>query len=189
MRGPKPIMLKQITDKAVELAAQEGVTVEKVICLKRLGDLAKCPHEWNDARDIWFDAFIGDQSKDCECEWMDSEDPLFMLYTSGSTGKPKGVLHTTAGYMIGAWITSKYTFDLHPDDVWFCTADVGWITGHSYVAYGPMLNGATQVVFEGVPTYPDGGRLWDIVDKYKVTHLYTAPTAIRALMGMGDDFV
>eukprot|EP00746_Dinoflagellata_sp_MGD_P001426 gnl/MRDRNA2_/MRDRNA2_102692_c0_seq1.p1 gnl/MRDRNA2_/MRDRNA2_102692_c0~~gnl/MRDRNA2_/MRDRNA2_102692_c0_seq1.p1 ORF type:complete len:683 (-),score=145.89 gnl/MRDRNA2_/MRDRNA2_102692_c0_seq1:165-2213(-) len=187
MRGPKPIMLKGITDKAVGLAAAEGVKVDKVVCLKRLGDLAKCPHEWDNARDVWFSDFIGDQSKDCDPEWMGSEDPLFMLYTSGSTGKPKGVLHTTAGYMTGAYMTTKYTFDLHAEDIFFCTADCGWITGHTYICYGPMLNGITQVLFEGVPNHPDPGRFWEVCDKYKVNAFYTAPTAIRALMRFGDE--
>lgn len=187
MRGPKPIFLKQITDKAVQLAAAENCTVEKVVCMKRLGDLSKCPHEWSAPRDVWFHEFVADQSKECEPEWMGSEDPLFMLYTSGSTGKPKGVLHTTGGYMIGAYMTTKYTFDLHSEDIFFCTADCGWITGHTYICYGPMLNGTTQVLFEGVPNHPDPGRFWAVCDKYKVNAFYTAPTAIRALMRFGDE--
>ncbi|CAG0913399.1 unnamed protein product [Notodromas monacha] len=125
----------------------------------------------------------------CEPEWVDCEDTLFLLYTSGSTGKPKGVLHTTGGYMMTAYSTFKYVFDYHPGDIYWCTADIGWITGHTYVTYGPLLNGATSVLFEGVPTYPDGGRFWAVVDKYKVTQLYTAPTAIRLLMKMGDSIV
>lgn len=195
MRGAKPVQLKQITDSACRLAAEaeEGASVvQQVVCVKRLGNTdkaAQLTHEWVDGRDIWFEDFIGGQPPECECEWMDSEDPLFMLYTSGSTGKPKGVMHTTAGYMMGAWITSKYTFDLHADDVWFCTADCGWITGHTYIAYGPMMNGATQVVFEGVPTFPDAGRFWAVCAKYKVTAFYTAPTALRALMRAGERFV
>jgi len=195
MRGAKPVQLKQIVDSACKLAGEAGanaVNVETVVCVKRLGETDKAnqlKHDWVEGRDIWFNDFIAAQSNTCECEWMDSEDPLFMLYTSGSTGKPKGVVHSTAGYMIGAWITSKYTFDLQPEDVWFCTADCGWITGHTYIAYGPMLNGATQVVFEGVPTFPDAGRFWAICEKYKVTSFYTAPTAIRALMKSGEKFV
>jgi len=133
------------------------------------------------------DDFVGDQSKECEPEWMGSEDPLFMLYTSGSTGKPKGVLHTTGGYMVGAYMTTKYTFDLHSEDIFFCTADCGWITGHTYICYGPMLNGLSQVLFEGVPNHPDPGRFWEVCDKYKVNAFYTAPTAIRALMRFGDE--
>eukprot|EP00887_Chlorella_sp_A99_P006499 scaffold3.g6499.t1 len=132
---------------------------------------------------------IPQQSKDCPVEWMEAEDPLFKLYTSGSTGKPKGVLHTTAGYMMGSSLTFKYVFDYHPGDVYWCTADCGWITGHSYVTYGPMIAGAPQVVFEGVPTYPDAGRCWEVCDKYNVTLFYTAPTAIRTLMACGEDFV
>jgi acetyl-CoA synthetase len=126
-------------------------------------------------------------SADCEPEWLDAEDPLFILYTSGSTGKPKGVLHTTAGYMVHAATTFKYIFDYHDGDVWWCTADIGWITGHTYIVYGPLCNGATSVMFEGVPTYPDAGRFWDVVDKYRVTQFYTAPTAIRALMREGEE--
>jgi len=195
MRGAKPVQLKHITDSACKLAAEAaegGTVVQKVLCVKRLGGTEKASelsHDWIDGRDVWFEDFIAGHPPTCECEWMDSEDPLFMLYTSGSTGKPKGVVHTTAGYMVGAWITSKYTFDLHSDDVWFCTADCGWITGHTYIAYGPMMNGATQVVFEGVPTFPDAGRLWAVCAKYKVTALYTAPTALRSLMRSGDRFV
>jgi len=195
MRGAKPVQLKQITDSACKLAAEaaeDATKVTKVVCLKRLTGTDKASQvkqDWVEGRDVWFDDFIKGQPATCDCEWMDSEDPLFMLYTSGSTGKPKGVVHTTAGYMIGAWITSKYTFDLQPDDVWFCTADCGWITGHTYIAYGPMMNGSTQVVFEGVPTFPDPGRLWAICEKYKVTSFYTAPTALRALMKSGEKHV
>merc|ERR1711988_715408 len=144
-------------------------------------------HDWVEGRDVWFGDFVGSQPDQCECEWMESEEPLFMLYTSGSTGKPKGVLHTTGGYMIGAYTTMKYTFDYHAEDVWFCTADCGWITGHTYITYGPLLNGASQVLFEGVPTYPAADRFWDVCEKYKVTLFYTAPTAVRALMKCGDD--
>jgi acetyl-CoA synthetase len=192
MRGAKPIQLKQIADAAVELAAKAAenpVTVKTVVCVMRLGESSKASqakHEWNASRDVKLKDFVAEQSATCEPEWMDSEDPLFMLYTSGSTGKPKGVLHTTAGYMMGAYMTTKYTFDIQDSDIWFCTADCGWITGHTYIAYGPLLNGATAVVFEGVPTYPDAGRFWAICDKYKVTGFYTAPTAIRTLMKSGE---
>ena len=123
----------------------------------------------------------------CDPVWLDAEDPLFILYTSGSTGKPKGVLHTTGGYMVFAATTFKYIFDYQEGDIWWCTADIGWITGHSYIVYGPLCTGATSVMFEGVPTYPDAGRFWDVVDKYKVTQFYTAPTAIRALMRHGEE--
>jgi len=158
--------------------------------VKRLGgtrfaDHSK--HEWKEGRDVWFNDFIEGQSTECECEWMASEDPLFMLYTSGSTGKPKGVLHTTGGYMIGAYSTIKYTFDYQMDDIFFCTADCGWITGHTYITYGPMLNCSTQVLFEGVPNYPAIDRFWDTCEKYKVTLFYTAPTAIRSIMKSGDE--
>ena len=126
-------------------------------------------------------------SSDCEPEWVDAEDPLFTLYTSGSTGKPKGVVHTTAGYLLNTALTHKYVFDYHEGDIYWCTADVGWITGHSYIVYGPLANGATTLMFEGVPTYPDASRCWQVVDKHKVNIFYTAPTAIRALMGLGDE--
>ena len=179
LRGTKSdIPMKANADKVLD----QCPSVEKVIVVKRTG------HEvpMTDGRDVWYEDLVVDQPDQCEPVWLDSEDPLFILYTSGSTGKPKGVLHTTGGYMIWAATTFKYIFDYHPGDVWWCTADVGWITGHTYIVYGPMLNGATQVMFEGVPTYPDAGRFWDVVDKYKVTQFYTAPTAIRALMREGD---
>ncbi|CAJ1396804.1 unnamed protein product [Effrenium voratum] len=190
MRGAKPVQLKAITDKACELTSQGGFEVRRVVCVARLkgtarGDQAK--HSWAEGRDVWYSDFVGKQAETCECEWMDSEDPLFMLYTSGSTGKPKGVLHTTGGYMLSSFATMKYTFDYHPEDVYFCTADCGWITGHSYVTYGPMLNAATQVLFEGVPTYPEVDRFWKVCEKYKVSIFYTAPTAIRSLMKSGDE--
>jgi acetyl-CoA synthetase len=130
---------------------------------------------------------VAKQPTTCEPEWMDAEDPLFILYTSGSTGKPKGVLHSTGGYMVYAATTFKYIFDYQEGDVWWCTADIGWITGHTYIVYGPLANGAVTVMFEGVPTYPDAGRFWDVIDKYRVTQFYTAPTAIRALMRMGEE--
>eukprot|EP00931_Biecheleriopsis_adriatica_P007202 TRINITY_DN10850_c0_g1_i1.p1 TRINITY_DN10850_c0_g1~~TRINITY_DN10850_c0_g1_i1.p1 ORF type:complete len:678 (+),score=172.81 TRINITY_DN10850_c0_g1_i1:71-2104(+) len=190
MRGPKPIQLKDITDKACELAEKQGFAVQRVVCVARLKDTAKADqakHKWNDSKDVWFNDFIKTQPETCDCEWVDSEDPLFMLYTSGSTGKPKGVQHTVAGYMLGAYATTKYTFDLHMEDIFFCTADCGWITGHTYIAYGPMLNGATQVLFEGVPNHPEVDRFWKVCEKYKVTVFYTAPTAIRALMKSGEE--
>ncbi len=137
-------------------------------------------------RDQWFDDVVNPQPKECAPEVMDAEDPLFILYTSGSTGKPKGVLHTSGGYLVYASITHELVFDLREDDVFWCTADVGWVTGHSYVVYGPLANGATTVMFEGVPNYPDCGRFWQTVDKHKVTLFYTAPTAIRALMREGE---
>ncbi|XP_074148565.1 acetyl-coenzyme A synthetase, cytoplasmic isoform X2 [Sminthopsis crassicaudata] len=142
---------------------------------------------WNQGVDLWWHEILGDAGEECEPEWCDAEDPLFILYTSGSTGKPKGVVHTVGGYMLYTATSFKYVFDFHEDDVFWCTADIGWITGHSYVTYGPLANGATSVLFEGIPTYPDVSRLWNIVDKYKVTKFYTAPTAIRLLMKFGDE--
>ncbi len=181
MRGPKnDIPMKTKADKAVTRCP----SIEKVIVVKRTG--YQVPMQ--DGRDLWWDDLIAKADPVCECEWMDSEDPLFILYTSGSTGKPKGVLHTTGGYMVFAAATFKYVFDYHDGDIWWCTADIGWVTGHSYIVYGPLATGATSVMFEGIPTYPDAGRFWDVVDKFKVTQFYTAPTAIRALMREGDEF-
>ena len=182
LRGKKnDIPMKANADEA----AADCPSVETIVVVKRTG--VEVPMQ--DSRDVWWDDLTAGESAACDAEPMDAEDPLFILYTSGSTGKPKGVLHTTGGYMIWTATTFKYTFDYHDGDIWWCTADVGWITGHSYIAYGPMLNGATQVIFEGVPTYPDAGRFWDVVDKYRVTQFYTAPTAIRALIRCGDEFV
>jgi acetyl-CoA synthetase len=140
-------------------------------------------------RDHWWNEVMSTASPECEPEWMDAEDPLFILYTSGSTGKPKGVLHTTGGYMVHTAFTFKIIFDYHDCDIFWCTADIGWVTGHSYIVYGPLCTGATTVMFEGIPTHPDPGRFWDVVDKYKVNQIYTAPTAIRALMREGEQHV
>ncbi len=178
VRGGKPIPLKANTDAAVA----KTPTVEKVIVVKRTGGKI----DWADGRDVWYHDLVKDAAADCPAEEMQAEDPLFILYTSGSTGKPKGVVHTTGGYMVYTNITFKYVFDYHDDEVYWCTADAGWITGHSYVTYGPLSNGATQVMFEGVPNYPDASRFWQVCDKYNVNIFYTAPTAIRALMGLGD---
>jgi acetyl-CoA synthetase len=186
MRGKKPIPLYDIVNKAAQICGDSCMVVDTMIVLQRLPE-ETMPTPLTDGRDFWWHEMVSEASKECAVEWVDSEDPLFVLYTSGSTGKPKGVLHTTGGYMVYAATTSKYIFDLQDKDVFFCTADCGWITGHSYVAYGPLLNGATQLVFEGVPSYPDAGRLWKMVDKYAVTQLYTAPTAIRALMAVGEE--
>ena len=184
MRGKKPIALYDIVNKACTLAKEAGKEVTTNLILNRLSDSLTVDPVGT--RDIFWEDVVPKADAKCDVEWVEAEHPLFVLYTSGSTGKPKGVLHTTGGYMVGAATTSKYIFDLQDGDTFFCTADCGWITGHSYVAYGP-LNRATQLVFEGVPSHPDGGRLWRMVDKYKVTQLYTAPTAIRALMALGDD--
>ena len=181
VRGGRPIPLKANTDKALESCPG----VSSVFVLKRTGGKI----EWTEGRDHWYHECVAAASADCPPESMNAEDPLFILYTSGSTGKPKGVLHTTGGYLLHTAITHKYVFDYHDGDVFWCTADVGWVTGHSYIVYGPLANGAITVMFEGVPTYPDAGRMWQIVDKHKVNTFYTAPTALRALMGQGDDFV
>ena len=181
LRGTKKVPLKKNADAALRRCPD----VEKVIVVKRTGgDI-----DWVEGRDLWYHEEAQTVDATCPPEVMDAEDPLFILYTSGSTGKPKGVLHTTGGYLVYASLTHQYVFDYHEGDIFWCTADVGWITGHSYMVYGPLLNGATQVFFEGVPTYPDASRFWKVVDKHKVTIFYTAPTAIRALMRQGDQFV
>jgi len=188
MRGTKAISLKANADKAIEIAGKKGVTVKTCIVYKRVGEGHFDMH-MAAGRDHWWHEVMADASPQCEPEWMDAEDPLFILYTSGSTGKPKGVLHTTAGYMVFAATTHKYIFDYHDGDIYWCTADIGWVTGHTYIVYGPLCNGATTIMFEGVPTFPDAGRFWDVVDKYKVNQFYTAPTAIRALMREGEKWV
>ncbi len=181
VRGGKAVPLKVNADKAMESCPN----VHTVVVIKRTGgEIA-----WQAGRDIWYHEAVAEVSDDCPAEEMDAEDPLFILYTSGSTGKPKGVLHTTGGYLLYAAMTHKYVFDYHDGDVYWCTADVGWVTGHSYIVYGPLTNGATTLMFEGVPTYPDAGRFWQVCAKHKVNIFYTAPTALRALMGQGDDFV
>ena len=179
-RGGRSVPLKQNVDKALSNGACPSIT--NVICHKLTGgDVA-----WNDDLDVAWEALIDDCSAQCEPEVMNAEDPLFILYTSGSTGTPKGVVHTTGGYLLYTALTFKYAFDYQQDDVYWCSADVGWITGHSYMVYGPMINGASQVFFEGVPTYPDVTRIAQVIEKYKVNSFYTAPTAIRALMAHGD---
>lgn len=180
-RGAKSIGLKSIVDEALESCD----SVNNVIVLKRTGE----DINFVEGRDIWWDDIIAGISEENKAEVMDSEDTLFILYTSGSTGKPKGVVHSTAGYMIYAEYTFKNVFQYSDGDIYWCTADIGWVTGHSYIVYGPLLAGATTVMFEGVPTWPDAGRFWDVVDKYKVNQFYTAPTAIRALVAQGNEYV
>lgn len=183
-RGAKPVPLKAGADEAMELASQRGDPVEKCIVVERTG--SRIPVDMKPGRDFWWRDEMKSASPVCGAEPMDAEDPLFLLYTSGSTGKPKGVQHNVGGYMLYAALTHKYIFDCHDGDIWWCTADIGWVTGHSYIVYGPLANGATTIMFEGVPTFPDAGRFWEVVDKYKVTQFYTAPTAIRALMAHGE---
>ena len=178
LRGGRPVPLKANTDAALESCPD----CNKVVVVRRTGgDIS-----WVDGRDVWYHEAMADASADCPPEEMNAEDPMFILYTSGSTGKPKGVLHTTGGYMVYASMTHQYVFDYKDGDVYWCTADVGWVTGHSYIVYGPLANGATTLMFEGVPTWPDSSRFWQVVEKHKVSIFYTAPTAIRALMREGD---
>jgi acetyl-CoA synthetase len=179
VRGGRTIPLKANVDMALE----ECPNVHSVFVVRR----TRADVGWNETRDVCYYKATEAASSECEPELMDAEDPLFILYTSGSTGKPKGVLHTTAGYLLGASITHKYVFDYHEGDIYWCTADVGWVTGHSYIVYGPLTNGAITLMFEGVPTYPDASRFWQVIDKHQVNIFYTAPTAIRALMSAGDD--
>ncbi|TFH71624.1 acetate--CoA ligase [Gammaproteobacteria bacterium LSUCC0112] len=181
VRGGKLIPLKANVDKALT----QCPNVHSVIVVKHTGNSI----DWHPGRDVWYHEAAASVSAVCEAEIMDAEDPLFILYTSGSTGKPKGVLHTTAGYLLQAAMTHRYVFDYREGEVYWCTADVGWVTGHSYIVYGPLCNGATSLIFEGVPTYPDASRFWQVIDKHKVNIFYTAPTALRALMSLGDDLV
>uniref|UniRef100_A0A8P4KC82 Propionate--CoA ligase n=1 Tax=Dicentrarchus labrax TaxID=13489 RepID=A0A8P4KC82_DICLA len=210
-RGEKLINLKQIADEALEKCREKASSsVTKCLVIKhhalRTKSGAACNKlqgffmcficsplfwcvqiPWDSECDVWWDEAMTDSPEECEPEWLDAEDPLFILYTSGSTGKPKGVLHTVAGYLLYTSLTFKYVFDHHHDDVYWCTADIGWITGHSYITYGPLANGATSVLFEGIPVHPHVGRFWEIIEKYKVTKFYTAPTAIRLLMKYGRE--
>ncbi|MEM6286270.1 MAG: acetate--CoA ligase [Bacteroidota bacterium] len=183
-RGGRTVALKANVDEAVVRAERGGQAVRHVLVVENTGGNV----QWHD-RDVWYHEATAAAAPECPAEPMDAEDPLFILYTSGSTGTPKGVVHTTGGYCVYTSLTHEMVFDLQEDDVFWCTADVGWITGHSYIVFGPLINGATQVFFEGVPTYPDAGRFWDVVDRHGVTQFYTAPTAIRALMAKGDRFV
>ncbi len=179
VRGGKIVPLKSNVDEALEKCPK----VKNTIVIKRTGNKIN----WNYDKDLWYEDLVKDVSTSCDPEPMSSEDPLFILYTSGSTGKPKGVLHTTAGYLLGAHLSFKYLFGANETDIYWCTADVGWITGHSYILYGPLSNGVTSIMFEGIPTYPDFSRCWEICDKYNVNIFYTAPTAIRALMSQGNE--
>ncbi|MFA5920230.1 MAG: acetate--CoA ligase [Methylococcaceae bacterium] len=180
-RGGKTMAIKANVDKA----AASCPRLEKVIVIKNSGG----PIDWHEQRDVWYHEAMSEASAVCPAEEMDAEDPLFILYTSGSTGKPKGVLHTTGGYLLFTAMTHKYVFDYHDGDIYWCTADIGWVTGHSYMIYGPLCNGATTLMFEGVPTYPEADRFWRVIDKHQVNIFYTAPTAIRALMAQGNEFV
>ncbi len=179
LRGGRRVPLKKNADKACE----NTPSIEKVVVVKRTGGNVA----WTEDRDLWYHDLVQAASSDCPAEEMDAEDPLFILYTSGSTGMPKGVLHTTGGYLVYAAMTHKYVFDYHDGDIYWCTADVGWVTGHTYIVYGPLANGAVSLMFEGVPNYPTISRFWDVVDKWKVNIFYTAPTAIRTLMREGED--
>ena len=180
VRGGKPILLKDIADAALKSTP----TIEKVVVFKR----NDTPCNMTAGRDVWYHDLMKEASPDCAPAQMKAEDYLFMLYTSGSTGKPKGVVHSTAGYLLHTSLTHKYVFDVHDEDIYFCTADIGWVTGHSYLVYGPLCNGATTLMFEGIPTFPDAGRFWKIVEKFKVTVFYTAPTAIRSLIRLGEEW-
>ena len=181
VRGGKSVALKVNADKALT----ECPNVKTCVVVRRTGgDVA-----WQEGRDVWYEEMMAEASTDCPPEEMDAEDPLFILYTSGSTGKPKGVLHTTGGYLLFAAMTHKYVFDYHDGDIYWCTADIGWVTGHTYIVYGPLANGATTLMFEGIPTYPDASRFWQVIDKHQVNQFYTAPTAIRALMRSGEELV
>ena len=177
LRGGRKVPLK----KNADVALQTCPTVGKVVVVKHTGGAC----DWKAGRDVWWHELMAGVSADCPPEEMNAEDPLFILYTSGSTGKPKGVLHTTGGYLVFVAMTHQYVFDYHDGDIYWCTADIGWVTGHSYIVYGPLANGATSIMFEGVPNYPDASRFWQVVDKHKVNIIYTAPTAIRALMREG----
>ncbi len=180
LRAGKSIKLKEISDQALT----HTPSIEKVIVVRRNAE----PCAMQAGRDVWYHDVMAAAKPECAPEAIHAEDPLFILYTSGSTGKPKGVVHSSAGYLLHTALTHKYVFDIHEDDIYWCTADIGWVTGHSYIVYGPLANGATSVMFEGVPTYPDAGRFWQVVQKYKVTVFYTAPTAIRSLIRLGDQW-
>ncbi len=180
VRGGKHLPLKSIVDEALALGGCDGV--KHVIIYQRTGD----PVKVEEGRDLWLHDLVGAQSEVCEPEWVGAEHPLFILYTSGSTGTPKGVQHSSGGYLLWAMLTMKWTFDIKPADIFWCTADIGWVTGHTYIAYGPLAVGATQIMFEGIPTYPNAGRFWSMIQKHQATIFYTAPTAIRSLIKACD---
>jgi acetyl-CoA synthetase len=204
VRGEKVVPLKEIYDTALTIMREQGHNSKScnlgcnmmpaIVFGSRLGgDAEALPLSFSSVpmgeRDTWWHEELAACGAECETEWVDAEDPAFILYTSGSTGKPNGIVHAVGGFMVGAAVSFKYVFDTQPGDVWWCTADVGWVTGHTYVTYGPLLNGATQVVFEGSLFHPTAARAWEIVDKYEVSHLYTAPTFIRSCMSAGSDLV
>ncbi|KAL4449020.1 hypothetical protein ABPG77_007737 [Micractinium sp. CCAP 211/92] len=201
-RGAKPIMLKKIVNDALNILAEREPSDKDVLNQLLVPHVLVFDHQagtgikrqdlmdgWVEGRDVWWQDVVPGQPTECVVTWCEAEHPLFKLYTSGSTGKPKGVVHTTAGFMCMAATTCQFVFDMKPEDVFWCTADIGWVTGHTYVAFGPLLNGCTQILFEGTPTYPHDGRWWELVDKHQVTVFYTAPTAIRTLMSRGDSHV
>jgi acetyl-CoA synthetase len=179
-RGGKNIPLKPAVDEALTLGGTDSIKQRgRLPAHRRRGNMAP-------GRDLWWHDVVANQSESCEPEWVEAEHPLFLLYTSGSTGKPKGVQHSTGGYLLHSILTMKWTFDLKPSDVFWCTADIGWVTGHTYITYGPLACGGTEIVFEGVPTYPDAGRFWKMIQDHKVNIFYTAPTAIRSLIKAGE---
>ena len=186
-RGDKPVFMKPVADQAmVDAEKQMGVPVETCIVVRRVKDNPEFEFEMKQGRDFWWEDLMAQASPDCPCEEMDAEDPLYILYTSGSTGKPKGVQHNVGGYMVYTAVTHKYVFDYHDGDIYCCAADIGWVTGHSYIIYGPLANGATTIMFEGIPTYPEPDRYWQIIEKHQVNQFYTAPTAIRAIAREGE---
>jgi len=189
-RGEKPVLLKTAADQAMKIADERmgDKKVETCLVVQRVPEGQDVPCDMQEGRDIWWHESVDTADANCPCEEMDAEDPLFILYTSGSTGKPKGVQHTVGGYMVYSAFTQKNVFDYQDGDIYCCAADIGWVTGHSYIVYGPLSNGATTIMFEGIPTFPDAGRFWHLIDKYKVNQFYTAPTAIRALAAAGEEW-